>query len=81
MSANASAIPFSGERMVCLLCGREEISNPTVSSQWRCVRLDNRTFYACPNEFPADGARAEQFMRAYKRFILEAAKKAKERQP
>jgi len=80
MRINEAPIPFVGELMVCCLCGREQRSDPTVSSQWRCVQLAGRTFYACPDEFPPDDASAAKFMLAYKRFIAEAVRRAKERQ-
>lgn len=68
----AAAVPFTGEQMCCLLCGKTKRADPAVSSNWRMVEAAGRRFYACPEEFPADGASEEQFQRAYYRFLRRA---------
>ena len=70
--------PFSGQVMTCILCGVKEKSHPDpeVLSDWRAVQLSSDLFYACPDEFPPDGASKEEFEAAYTRF-LEAAIKAR----
>jgi hypothetical protein len=57
---------FSGEVMVCVVCGAQRQSDVQVESNWRCVIVDGERFYACPNEFPPDGAGREEFREAYK---------------
>jgi hypothetical protein len=58
---------FSGEVMVCVVCGAERQSDVQVESNWRCVIVDGERFYVCPDEFPPDGAgREEDFREAYK---------------
>jgi len=65
---------FQGELMKCVLCGKEQKSDPNIHSDWRVVEVDGRRFYACREEFPADGATEEQFYQAYKRFMERAIK-------
>jgi hypothetical protein len=58
---------FSGEVMTCVVCGAKRRSDPGVESDWRCVIVDGERFYACPDEFPPDGAgREEDFRESYK---------------
>lgn len=59
---------FRGELMTCVLCGRQEQSDPAVESQWRVMEADGVGCYACPAETPPDGASSEEFKRAYVRF-------------
>lgn len=59
---------FRGELMTCVLCGRQEQSDPAVESDWRVMEADGVAYYACPNEFPPDGASRAEFKRAYLRF-------------
>lgn len=47
-------ILFQGELMRCLLCDREERSTPHAETNWRALDIDDRIFYACPDEFPPD---------------------------
>jgi hypothetical protein len=60
---------FVGEMMTCVVCGQSEKSDPTVSSNWRCIEANGVPFYICPNEMPPDGASAEQFEAAYLRIL------------
>lgn len=58
--------------LTCVLCGREQQSDPGRRSNWRAVILDTRTYYACPGHFPPDGSDAEAFEAAYYRFLRRA---------
>lgn len=66
---------FTGEVMVCVCCGKLEVSSKDKSTQWRAVSADFgrglETFYACPAEFPPDGASAAQYEAAYRRVVRE----------
>lgn len=37
--------PFTGEMMVCIMCGRQEASDPAVESQWRMLEVDGTRHY------------------------------------
>ncbi|MEM7342990.1 MAG: hypothetical protein AAF485_01995 [Chloroflexota bacterium] len=64
------SLPFTGEMMTCVVCEREEKSDPLVESQWRALQVDNVLYYACPSEFPPDEvATSDDFKMAY-RFII-----------
>lgn len=65
---------FRGELMKCAVCGKEEKSSPDANTQWRAVDLGSKRIYACPAEFPPDGASAEEFKAAYLRLIVLARK-------
>lgn len=56
---------FSGELMKCVVCGAELRSQPGHETNWRCLEIDAIDYYACPAEFPPDGATKEQFKTAY----------------
>jgi hypothetical protein len=56
---------FTGELMTCIVCSKQQPSDPDVESNWRAFALDGVTFYTCPDEFPPDDAPAEQFKAAY----------------
>jgi len=56
---------FTGETMCCILCDRQEKSDPRVESDWRCVVADGVRYYVCPDHFPPDGAGADAFRRVY----------------
>ena len=66
---------FKDELMTCVMCGRQERCVPNISSQWRCIELENRKFYACPNEFPSDDSSAEEFKEAYIKIIKTISQK------
>jgi len=77
--------PFNGQLMTCILCGLEEQStpgcraaDPEVLSDWRAVQLSSDLFYACPDEFPPDGASSAEYEAAYTRFLEAAIKKRAE---
>lgn len=61
--------PFSGELMTCCMCARQERSHPTIKTEWRCLEVDGSRFYACPREFPPDGASAKAFKLAYSKIL------------
>ncbi len=65
-------IPFTGETMICLLCGSQQKSDPNVSLNWRAIVLAGKTFYACTEHFPPDGSSAEVFEKAYSKFVRRA---------
>jgi hypothetical protein len=46
------SVPFTGELMVCVVCGQTEHSDPTKNTDWRAIDLDGQRAYACPHEFP-----------------------------
>lgn len=56
---------FSGERMTCVVCGKERGGNGDGASAWRAVVWDGERFYACPGEFPGDEAPAVAFKQAF----------------
>lgn len=56
---------FTGELMICVVCGSELRSHPEVETDWRCLELDEHIFYACPKEFPHNGSMAQDFKHAY----------------
>lgn len=60
-------IKFQGEQMTCVICGKKQMSNPYFPSDWRFIRLPQKTtgYYVCPTHFPSDNASATQFERAY----------------
>lgn len=72
-------IPFTGEVMTCVICKCQQRSDPNVESQWRCIELDGVRFYACPKEFPPDGASAAAFERAYGKVLVNAVKMFRDR--
>lgn len=62
-------MPFTGELITCVVCGAQYRSNPNVESDWRAIQIEDEILYACPNEFPPDGAGKEAFTAAYELFI------------
>lgn len=60
---------FDKKLMTCIVCGREEMSHPEAPSNWRCLEMDNKFFYACPDEFPPDHSGKERFQVAYQLVI------------
>lgn len=66
-------LPFQGETMTCVVCGRTKVSDPRVHSQWRAITVDGETYYACTREFPDDRASAKKFQRAYDRILRKIA--------
>lgn len=66
-------IPFLGQEMVCIMCGRQQRSDPHVESQWRCIMVDDVSYYVCPAEFPPDDANKEAFTAAYIKVLTKIA--------
>lgn len=62
-------VPFQGETMTCVCCGKTQQSDPGISSDWRAVDADGVRYYACPDEFPPDGATTLEFELAYTVFF------------
>lgn len=68
---------FAGEWMTCIMCGaagpaaRQHQSDPAVENHWRALDVDGQRFYACPEEFPPDGAPTQEFTHAYMRIFLQ----------
>ena len=60
---------FVGELMTCVCCQAEEKSSLEQNSNWRCLVVDGRPFYACPKEFPPDSSSPEAFKEAYKKIF------------
>lgn len=60
---------FTGETMTCVMCGAQQRSDPSVNSDWRAIEWNELTYYACPHEFPPDGAGQEAFTQAYLRVL------------
>lgn len=65
MRKRATTTPFQGETMTCVCCGKIQQSDPDVESNWRAITADSVRYYACPDEFPPDGATALEFELAY----------------
>ena len=65
-------LPFMGEVMICVMCGKSEKSDPAVESNWRSLSHDGKLHYACPEHFPSDAmGTVEQFKAAYVAFLGE----------
>lgn len=62
-------MPFSGELMCCIVCGKTEYNSPDIESQWRGLEVDDSFFYACPDEFLPDGSSSSVFKTAYQLVI------------
>lgn len=75
MMPEVGKLPFMGEMMTCVLCGKKETSDPEKKSNWRAVDFDGERFYACPQEFPRDGASVAAFTDAYNRVFRAAREK------
>jgi hypothetical protein len=62
-------LPFQGETMRCVMCGRTARSSPGASCPWRAIEIHGVLYYACDGEFPPDGASAEAFTAAYQAIL------------
>jgi len=58
-------VPFMGELMTCIMCGKVEQSDPAIRSDWRIVEADGVRHYVCVDHFPPDTGTVEQFTAAY----------------
>lgn len=64
-------LPFMGETMTCIMCGKLQKSDPAIKTDWRMVEADGVPYYVCPAHFPPDAtATAEQFKAAYRAVLL-----------
>lgn len=71
-------LPFQGEVMTCVMCGKQQKSNPMVESNWTAITIDEgKTFYACPAEFPAANSSRKAYADAYERILAKILKVAK----
>lgn len=66
--------PFQGELMKCVMCGREERSDPGVESEWRAIEWGDDLYYACPDEFPPDKYPSIVFELAYSKIFSAIAR-------
>jgi hypothetical protein len=77
--AEAGRVFCGGMKMVCILCGREQVSDPAKKSDWRAMSFDHngkrQTAYCCTAHFPPDNATKEAFANAYKRFLRAVQKR------
>lgn len=71
---------FTGELIICCVCGKQQRSNPRFESQWRALEIDNEIVYACPDEFPDDKAGRDDFRKAYQVVIACGLQELIERQ-
>jgi hypothetical protein len=65
-------LKFQGEMMTCVMCGKEEKSDPKVESGWTCVEVDGKGYYVCPAEIPVDGIK-QQYEIAYRKILTKIA--------
>ena len=72
-------LPFMGEMMTCILCGKQARSDPSAECNWRAIAIGDKRYYACRDEFPPDGASRKAFRVAYTRFIEKARSNAETR--
>ncbi|MCA0453392.1 MAG: hypothetical protein LCI00_05415 [Chloroflexi bacterium] len=42
---------FQGEMMTCVMCKKEQQSDPKVESNWTAIQADEQVFYICPTCF------------------------------
>ncbi len=71
-------LPFQGETMTCVMCGKQHTSNPMVESNWTAITIDDgRTYYVCPAEFPAANSSRKAYADAYEKILGKILKVAK----
>jgi len=71
-------LPFQGEQMTCVMCGKQHKSNPMVESNWTAITVDDgRTYYVCPAEFPPANSSRQAFAAAYEKILAKILKAAK----
>lgn len=66
-------LPFMGEMMTCLMCGKTQQSDPKVKSDWRMLEADGVPYYVCVDHFPPDDGTKEQFASAYVAILTKIA--------
>lgn len=72
-----SAKVFAGELMKCVVCGREQESDPNAQTDWRAIEVNGVLHYVCASEFPPNWASAKRFEAAYRRVFAAIAAMAK----
>lgn len=63
-----------GLLMTCTMCNRKEMTGTIAPSDWRCIEIDAKPFYVCPDHFPKDGS-PEGFKEAYGKVLREITRK------
>ena len=63
---------FQGEEMICIRCGRQELSHPEQETAWRAIDLDDFRVYVCPACYPSHEAPDPEFTRAYLEILRRA---------
>jgi len=43
---------FQGEDMICIMCDQHKKSDPSISSNWTLLEIDEFLFYVCDHCFP-----------------------------
>jgi hypothetical protein len=64
-----SGLPFQGELMTCVMCDKQQQSDPAVESGWTRVEADGVGYYVCPAELPGASGTKQQFADAYDRIL------------
>lgn len=60
-----AGLPFMGESMTCIMCGKVGQSHPKLKTDWRMIKADDVPYYVCTDHFPPDTAPAGEFEAAY----------------
>lgn len=66
---------FQGEMMTCIMCGKQQKSDPKVESDWTCIEVDSVGYYVCPQELAAAHKGKESYEVAYDRILREVAER------
>jgi hypothetical protein len=66
---------FRGELMTCAICGKQEQSDPEVSSNWTVIEWEGLPFYVCPDHFPPPNSSKRAYALAYRKIFTHLAKK------
>ena len=66
---------FQGERMRCVVCGAEQLSDPNVESGWTAIQVDGNQRYVCPGHFPPEAAGVEAMSEAWRAVLLKVLSK------
>lgn len=81
MRPMASPNRFTNVTVVCVLCRKQQFLAANVTTDWRCVEIDGRPFYACPAHFPSDDTgTSAQFEAVYTRLIRRGLEMMQEEQ-
>lgn len=66
-------LPFQGEQMTCVMCGKQHKSNPMVESNWTAIDVDGKRHYVCPAELPPAGSSQQAYAKAYEKILRKIA--------